>query len=45
MFNYGFAPCNPSYEGVVYIGHLVEQEGEELEIIAPVPCRRCADSR
>jgi hypothetical protein len=31
------------YEGVVYIGHLVEDEcGEEVEVIEAVPCRRCA---
>ncbi len=31
------------YEGVVYIGHLVEDEsGEEVEAITAVPCRRCA---
>ena len=32
-------------EGVVYIGHLVEEDGEEVESIEAVPCRRCADSR
>ena len=33
------------YEGVVYIGHLVEQDGEEVERADALPCRRCADSR
>ena len=35
------------YEGVVYIGHLVEDpgSGDEVEVIEAVPCRRCADSR
>jgi len=35
------------YEGVVYIGHLVEDPGtgEETEVVDVVPCRRCADSR
>jgi hypothetical protein len=34
------------YEGVVYIGHLVvSDDGEEVEVIEAVPCRRCADSR
>jgi hypothetical protein len=35
------------YEGVVYIGHLVEDPGtgEETEVIEAVPCCRCADSR
>jgi hypothetical protein len=32
--------------GVVYIGHLLEgEEGEDVEVITAVPCRRCADSR
>ena len=31
------------YEGVVYIGHLVVgHDGEEVEVVEPVPCRRCA---
>jgi hypothetical protein len=31
-------------DGVVYIGHLVENPGtgEEVEVIEAVPCRRCA---
>jgi hypothetical protein len=33
------------YEGVVYVGHLVEEAGEEVEVVEAVPCRRCADSR
>jgi Low affinity iron permease len=34
------------YEGVVYIGHLVDgDDGEEAEVIEAVPCRRCTDSR
>jgi len=37
------------YEGVVYMGHLIEDSeatGEEAEVILAVPCRRCAgDSR
>ena len=35
------------YDGVVYIGRLVEEPGtgEEVEVIEAVPCRRCADSR
>ena len=33
--------CN---DGVVYVGHLVEDPGtgEEVEVIEAVPCRRCA---
>jgi hypothetical protein len=36
-------PC-ACYEGVVYIGHLVEDPGtgQEVEVIEAVPCRRCA---
>jgi hypothetical protein len=32
------------YQGVVYIGHVVEDTGtgEEVEVIEAVPCRRCA---
>ena len=31
------------YDGLVYIGHLVEDEcGEEVEVIEAVPCQRCA---
>ena len=34
------------YEGVVYIGHMVEgADGEEVEAFEAVPCRRCSDSR
>jgi hypothetical protein len=34
-------------DGVVYIGHLVEDPGtgEEVEVIEAVPCRRCAVDR
>ena len=33
-------------EGVVFIGHVVESEadGEEVEVLEAVPCRRCADA-
>jgi len=35
--------CFACYEGVVYIGHLVEDEcGEEVEVFEAVPCQRCA---
>ena len=27
--------------GYVFIGHLVEEDGEEREIIESAPCRRC----
>jgi hypothetical protein len=32
-------------EGVVYIGHLVEANGEEVEVVEAVPCRQCAGAR
>ena len=34
------------YDGLVFIGHLVEdlETGEEIEVFESVPCRRCADS-
>jgi hypothetical protein len=28
-------------DSVVYIGHLVEEGGEEIEVFEAVPCRRC----
>ncbi len=28
--------------GLVFIGHLVEEDGEEVEVVEEVPCRRCA---
>ncbi len=31
------------YDGLVFIGHLVEEDGEEVEVVEAVPCRRCAD--
>jgi hypothetical protein len=32
--------------GFVFIGHLVEEEGEEAEIVEAILCRRCsADAR
>ena len=38
--------CFACYEGVVFIGHLVEDEtGETEEIFEPVPCRRCSEKR
>ncbi len=37
-------PC-ACYEGLVFIGHLVEEDGEEVEVIEAAPCRRCADTR
>ncbi len=33
-------PCI-CYEGLVFIGHLVEEDGEEVEVVEAVPCRRC----
>ncbi len=37
-------PC-ACYDGLVFIGHLVEEDGEEIEVVESVPCRRCADAR
>jgi hypothetical protein len=35
--------CFACYEGVVFIGYLIEDEdGETEEIFQPVPCRRCS---
>ncbi len=35
--------CFACYEGVVYIGHIVEDEdGDTAEVFEPVPCRRCS---
>ncbi len=35
--------CFACYEGVVYIGYLVEDEsGEEVEVVEAILCRRCA---
>ena len=33
------------HQGVVYIGHVVEDPGtgEEVEVFEAVPCRRCAE--
>ena len=31
------------YEGVVYIGHVVDEDGEEVEGFEAVPCCRCSD--
>ncbi len=33
-------PC-ACYEGLGFIGHLIEEAGEDVEAIEAVPCRRC----
>ena len=33
--------CALCYRGLVYIGHLVDEDGEETEAFEAVPCRRC----
>ena len=39
-------PPHGCYDGVVYLGHMVEgEDGEEVEVFEAVPCRRCSDSR
>jgi len=36
--------CPACYRGVLYIGHLVEDEhGEQVEVFEAVRCRRCND--
>jgi hypothetical protein len=38
--------CFVCYRGLVFVGHHeLTEEGEEIEVIEAVPCRRCADSR
>jgi hypothetical protein len=32
------------YEGLVFIGHLVEEDGEEVEVVEAISCRYCARS-
>jgi hypothetical protein len=33
-------------DGTIFIGHLVvDEDGEEVEVVEAVPCRKCADSR
>ena len=32
------------YDGLVFIGHVVEEDGEEVEVFEAVACRRCAAS-
>ena len=35
--------CALCYDGLVFIGRLeLTEEGEEIEVVEPVPCRRCA---
>jgi len=29
--------------GVVYVGHIIEEGGEEVEVIEGVKCRRCVE--
>jgi len=31
--------------GLVFIGHMIEEDGEEAEIVEAVPCKRCASER
>jgi hypothetical protein len=35
-----YRPC-ACLEGVVYIGHLVEEDGVEVERVEAVACKRC----
>jgi hypothetical protein len=37
--------CFVCYDGLVFIGYLeLTEEGEEIEVITSVPCKRCADT-
>ena len=38
----GLERLHGCYQGLVFIGHLVEEDGEEIEVFDTVPCRRCA---
>jgi hypothetical protein len=29
------------YESLLFLGHLVQEDGEEVEAVEAVPCRRC----
>ncbi len=41
-FAYAARPC-ACINGVVFIGRLeLTEEGEEVEVVEPVPCRRCS---
>lgn len=41
-FVYAGRKCFTCYDGKVFIGHLeTTEEGEEVEVITSVPCRRC----
>ena len=36
------SPCFVCYDGQVYIGHHeLTEEGEEIEVVEAVPCKRC----
>ena len=38
------AECFACIDGLVFIGHLAEDEcGEDVEVVEAVPCRRCAE--
>jgi hypothetical protein len=35
--------CTLCYRGIVFVGRLeMTEEGEEIEVVEPVPCRRCS---
>jgi hypothetical protein len=37
--------CVACYLGVVYIGHVQDENGEEVEVTETIPCRRCQSDR
>jgi len=38
-------PPHVCYEGVVFIGHVIEEAGEGVEVIEDVNCKRCRGER
>jgi hypothetical protein len=44
-FAYAGGDAHGCYDGWVYLGFETEQDGQEVEVLEAVPCRRCADSR
>jgi hypothetical protein len=39
-------PPHSCIDGVVYIGHMVvDEHGDEVEVVEATPCRRCSDNQ
>jgi hypothetical protein len=44
-FPYPERPC-ACYEGIVYLGRItLGEDGEEVEVVDAIPCRRCAEEK